>query len=166
MTITLIAAVDTNYGIGDSNNNLLYKIPNDLQRFKEITTNHKIIMGRKTWDSLPNKPLKNRINYVLTRDERFRANGAMPLNSLDEIKYIAENEEIFIIGGAELYHQTIDMADKMYLTYIFDSSKDAATYFPKFSYMDWNVDKSVLHVGYKYTPTYNHTTFSRRKKGE
>lgn len=165
MTISLIAAVDTNYGIGDSNNDLLYKIPNDLQRFKEITTNHKIIMGRKTWDSLPNKPLKNRISYVLTRDESFRASGAMRLNSLDEIKYIAENEEIFIIGGSELYHQTIDMADKMYLTYIFDSSKDVTTYFPKFSYMDWNINKSVLYVGDKYTPTYNHTIFSRRRKG-
>lgn len=100
--MNLIACIDNNWGIG-YNNNLLFHIPDDLKRFKEITNNKVVVMGRKTFESLPNvKPLPNRINIVITKDKKYRPNSVVVINSFEELLLhlkIYKQENIFIIGG-------------------------------------------------------------------
>lgn len=163
MSLSIIAMIDMGFGIGDDKGRLLYNIPKDMKRFKKITTNHKIIMGRKTWDSLPNKPLENRFNYVLTRDEDFIADGAMKITSLDEIKYISEDEEVFIIGGAEIYHQTINIVDKMYITHVHTVNQNATSFFPDFNHKQWKIESSEFHNHTQKNSSFSFTTYTRKK---
>jgi dihydrofolate reductase len=108
-----------------------------LKRFKEITSGHPVIMGRKTWESLPEKfrPLPDRLNIIVTRQLDYAALGAKICNSLDEAIEKAQGavggEEIFIIGGGELYKESIPHAKRLYLT-IIDDSKDADVFFPAY----------------------------------
>src|SRR5690606_13326231 len=100
--ISIIVAIDENKAIG-KNNQLLWHLPNDLKFFKQTTSGHPIIMGRKTFDSI-RKPLPNRKNIVITRDENLKIEGAEVVNSLSEaIRSLQEENEVFIIGGAEIY---------------------------------------------------------------
>lgn len=131
--ISLIVALDEKRGIG-RNNKLLFKIVKDLKRFKQITLGQSIIMGRKTFDSI-GKPLPKRINIVVTRNKNYQAQGCFVFNSLK--KAIAftktkDNKEIFIIGGGQIYRQSINLADKLYLTLIKGDYK-ADTLFPDYS---------------------------------
>lgn len=132
--ISLIAAIDEQRGLG-KNNQLLFKIPEDLKRFRDITRNHVIIMGRKTFESI-GRALPDRMNIVITRDKNFKANGITVVHSLDEALVVAPsygaNREIFIIGGGEIYNQAIDKADKLYLTVV-KGTYDADTFFPDYS---------------------------------
>lgn len=139
-TISLIAAIDERRGLG-KNNQLLFKIPEDLRRFRKITEGHPVIMGRKTYESI-GKPLPDRTNIVITRDENLKAEGVVIVHSLDEAltyanKYVAAspwdaNPEIFIIGGGEIFKQAIDKGDKLYLT-IVKGAYDADVFFPEYS---------------------------------
>ena len=131
--ISIIAAVAENLGIG-KNNKLLWNIPEDLQHFKKITTGHAVIMGQKTYESL-GKPLTNRINIVLSRDESFKPVGCIVAQSIDAaIKQAKKKEEkeIFFIGGGQIYSQALPIADKLYITLV-SGSYDADTFFPDYS---------------------------------
>jgi dihydrofolate reductase len=134
--ISMIAAISArNRALGDGNQ-LLWHIPEDLKRFKEITSGHPVIMGRKTWESLPEKfrPLPGRLNIIVTRQATYEAIGATVCTSLEDAFKAANAEdtsEIFIIGGGELYAQARPCADKLYLTLI-DDEKEADVYFPEY----------------------------------
>lgn len=135
--INIIAALQKkDRGLGYQGD-LLYRLPDDMKRLRELTTNQVIIMGRKTWESIPEKfrPLPNRENIVITRQTDYQASGAIVIGSLDEALVHATsffpNKEIFIFGGAELYNQALAMTEKLYLTVI-DGNKPADVFFPEY----------------------------------
>ncbi len=130
--LNLIAALGQDRVIG-KNNELLWKIPDDLKRFKALTTGHPIIMGRKTFESI-GRVLPGRTNIVITRNTELKIEGALICNSFEEAIRAASkiDSEIFIIGGAEIYRQAIDKADRLYLTVI-DEKKDGDAFFPDYS---------------------------------
>lgn len=143
--ISIIVATALNNGIG-YNNQLLYWLPNDLKRFKALTTGHTIIMGRKTFESLPKGALPNRRNIVLSRNSETRFAGAETFPSLEEaLNHCSKNEEIFIIGGESVYKQAINIADKIYLTLIDDDSKDTDAYFPTIDATIWKEKSREVH---------------------
>ena len=131
--ISIICALSENRAIG-KDNKLLWHISDDLKRFKELTIGHPIIMGRKTFESI-GKPLSGRTNIIVTRGSSYKAEGCLVFDSLekaiDQAKRI-DNEEIFIIGGGQIYNQAIDLADKLYLTLV-EGEYEADTYFPDYS---------------------------------
>ncbi|MGD1416534.1 dihydrofolate reductase [Bacillus stercoris] len=144
--ITLVACIDMNNGIGDGEGNLLFDLPRDMKHFKAITTGKIVVMGRKTWESLPVKPLPKRKNYVLTLDEDYKAEGATVLHSIKEVKELAETKEVFVIGGAEIYYQLIDDADKLIITHVHAINRNAKVHFPDFGVKEWKmVGKPVLN---------------------
>lgn len=130
--MNLIVAVDRNWAIG-KDNKLLVSIPDDMKFFRETTTGKVVVMGRKTLESFPNgKPLKNRVNIVLTRDPKYSVDGAVIVHSKEELdkelnKY--ESDDIYVIGGESIYRLLLDECDRAFVTYV-DYSYDADTYFP------------------------------------
>ena len=130
--ISAIVAVDENWGIG-FNGELLEKIPEDMKYFKELTTSNTVVMGRKTWDSLPIKPLPNRGNFIISRETPLlMENKAIRMN-LDMIKDTMEankDENYFIIGGGQIYKELLPLCDRVYVTKIFKSHENVDTYFP------------------------------------
>ncbi|MGJ0845478.1 dihydrofolate reductase [Tissierella praeacuta DSM 18095] len=144
----LIFAVDNNWNIG-YDGNLLYKISEDLKRFRRLTEGNIIIMGRKTFESLPDKKaLPNRINIVITRDKEYRAEGARVINSLKELfpllNELNPNNEMenFIIGGGEIAKQTISYCNKAYITKIFKTFEKADAFIPNLDLLhDWGIIK-------------------------
>ena len=131
MRISIIAAVARNRAIG-KDNKLLYWLPDDLRRFKALTTGHTIIMGRRTFESLPKGALPNRRNIVLSRTVH-EFPGCDAYTSLDEaLKHCSEEEDIYIIGGANVYAQAIDRADRLCLTEIDDVPDGADAFFPEY----------------------------------
>lgn len=136
--MTIIAAVAKNGVIG-KDNALPWHLPEDMRHFKTLTTGHAVLMGRKTWESLPPKfrPLPNRRNLVLTRDASYVAPGATVLHSLDEaVKVGAGETALFVIGGAELYCQMLPWADRLELTEI-DADFEGDAHFPAFDRTQW-----------------------------
>lgn len=133
--ISIIAAVARNRAIGYQNK-LIYWLPNDLKRFKQLTTGHTIIMGRNTFLSLPKGALPNRRNIVLSRSKKaFPGCDVYP--SLEEaLLHCAPDEEVYIIGGASVYKQALPLADRLCLTEIDDTPAEADTFFPP--YDDWH----------------------------
>lgn len=142
--INIIAAIGKNRELG-KDNKLLWHISQDFKRFKELTSGHVVIMGRKTYESLPEKfrPLPNRINIVITRDIDYKINGAIVCHSIKEAITSAVEEppagggktaevDIFIIGGASIYQQAIKYADKLYLTLVDKEFPDADAFFPEY----------------------------------
>ncbi len=135
--ISIIVAIAENFAIG-KNNDLLFHLPNDLKRFKEITTGHTLIMGRNTLLSLPKWPLPNRRHIVITdkKDDVFP--GCEVVFSIEEALEKVKNEkEAFIIGGGMIYRQFYPLAGKLYLTLV-HKSFDADTFFPEINYSEWN----------------------------
>ena len=142
MKVSLIVAMDKNRGIG-KNNDLMWHLPNDMRFFKETTVNHIVVMGRKNYDSIPEKyrPLPNRRNVILTRNSNFKAKDCDVFNSLDDAlgayEYGSE-KTIFIIGGGQIYALALaqEVVDEMYITYV-DGDYDADTFFPEFDESKW-----------------------------
>ena len=138
--VSIIVAIAENNVIG-KDNRLIWHLPADMKFFKEKTSGHCIITGRKNYESIPEKfrPLPNRTNIIITRQSDYRAPGAIVVRSiekaLDEAMQTGD-AEIFIIGGAEIFKQTIDKATKIYLTKIFHSF-DGDTYFPEIDFKQW-----------------------------
>lgn len=127
--ISLIVAMDKNRGIG-ANGDLLTYIPGDLPRFKKLTTGHTVIMGRKTFDSLPKGPLPNRENIVITRNKELKIDGAKVVHSLNEaIETSDKSKDIFIIGGGQIYKEALELCKKLYITHI-HKEFEADTHFP------------------------------------
>ncbi|MGG7211758.1 dihydrofolate reductase [Clostridium baratii] len=138
--LSIIVATASNNAIG-KDNNLLWHISEDLKRFKEITSGHKILMGRKTFESLPGI-LPNRPHIVLTRDTSFKVDSdkVTVIHNLDEVinNYKDSDEEVFIIGGGEIYNLLIPYVKKLYLTKV-KKEFDADTYFPQIALNEWEV---------------------------
>ena len=145
--ITIIAAVAANRAIGFENK-LLYWLPNDLKRFKALTTGHTIIMGRRTFESLPKGALPNRRNVVLSRTAtEFEGCDCYP--SLQEaLAHCAKDEDIYIIGGEKIYQQAIAIAHRLYLTIIDASAPNADAWFPTFD--GWMLKEESPRQGYSF----------------
>lgn len=148
MIISLIAAVSSNKAIG-KNNDLPWKLPDDMKYFMETTKGHHVIMGRKNYESIPMKfrPLPNRSNIVVSRQPNFKAPGCIVVNSIQHGLDIARNNgelEVFIIGGAEIYKQGLGSTQRMYLTEI-DATIDGDTFFPDFEKNDWIETSRIPH---------------------
>lgn len=147
--ISIIVAIATNGVIG-GDNKLLWHISEDLKNFKRITLGHPMIMGRKTFESFP-KALPNRQNIVVTRNPAYTANGADVVLSLDEaLKIASPKDEIFIIGGGDIYRQAMPLADKLYITHV-DLSPQGDTTFPDISSDEWREVLREPHQGYTFT---------------
>ena len=130
MNISMIAAVGRNLELGKAND-LIWHFKEDMKFFKQTTIGNTVIMGRKTFESLP-KPLADRQNIVITNNKNYTAEGADVVFSLDEALEKCKNENVFIIGGGKIYGEFLPRASKLYLTEINDACADAATYFPAF----------------------------------
>lgn len=159
--ISIIAAVACGGVIGGGNS-LLWHISEDLKRFKAITSGHPVIMGRKTFQSL-GRPLPNRTNVVVTRDSSFAAEGCIKAGSLTEaIEMFAPEQEIFIIGGGQIYSQAMPLADKLYVTYV-DARFDGDTYFPEVDDNVWRKTLSEPHPhGEKFPHPFEFTEWERK----
>ena len=144
MRISIIVAIAQNRAIGFENK-LLYWLPNDLKRFKALTTGHTIIMGRRTFESLPKGALPNRRNIVLSRQD-IEFPGAERYASLEAaLSQCPTEEEVFIIGGASVYKESMAIADKLYITHIEDTPEQADAFFPEISPMSWEETSRELH---------------------
>lgn len=143
MIVNLIVAVDENNGIG-KNNQLPWHLPADLKHFKNLTSGHSILMGRKTFDSI-GKPLPNRRNIVISRQPDLNTEGVEYCSSLDEAIRLCNHEaEIFIIGGAQIFEQALGFADILYLTAIHHNF-DTDTFFPKINTEKWIEAENIPH---------------------
>lgn len=144
MTITLIAAAAENNALG-KDNQLVWHLPDDFKRFKKLTSGHHIIMGRKTLESM-NGPLPNRTNIVITRKEDYTYEGCTIVHSLEEaLKACPQNEEVFVIGGGEIYKQALEIADKIELTRVHTTIEDADTFFPEIDKGKWQLTEEEYH---------------------
>jgi dihydrofolate reductase len=145
MPISIIVAVADNNAIG-KDNDLLWHISDDLKRFKKITSGHKIIMGKKTFLSLPVRPLPNRTSIVITDDPADHYEGCIMAYSIeDAISKCGEEEECFIIGGGSVYTQFLPLADKLYLTKV-NRSYEADTFFPEIRSDEWELIEQEDHI--------------------
>lgn len=143
MIVSSIVATAENNGIG-KDNQLLWRLPADLKHFKDITTGHTVIMGRKTFDSV-GKPLPNRRNIVVTRKTELEIPGAEVVNTIEAALALCDdNEEVFIVGGAEIYKMAMPMTDKIYLTVV-HGTFDADTFFPAIDPEIWKETDVVNH---------------------
>jgi len=151
--ISLLVAISKNRAIGKENQ-LLFSIPADLKRFKQLTLNHPVIMGRKTFESI-GRPLPERTNIVITRDRGYKAEGVTVTYSLTEAIETARNteqQEIFIIGGGQIYEAAMPVADRLYVTVIDTHVDNADTFFPEYPHFTKVLLKEEnKHDGLKYT---------------
>jgi dihydrofolate reductase len=135
--IAIIVAVAQNFAIG-KNNELLFHLPNDLKRFKKITKGHSVIMGKKTFFSLPNGPLPQRRNIVITDIPEDTFEGCESVNSIEEVIELVKNEEMaFVIGGGMIYRQFYPIAGKLFLTLV-QKDFDADIFFPEINFNKWS----------------------------
>lgn len=153
--ISAIVAVDVNWGIG-YDGELLERIPEDMKYFRELTENNIVIMGRKTWDSLPTQPLPNRDNLIISSQLHLDYNKyqdyAVGTQNMENTKFLlamlknnyaiqSNNKDIFIIGGGSIYEQLLPYCDTVYLTYIGKDHKNVDTYFPRIDKdPEWEID--------------------------
>ncbi len=141
--ISLIAAMAQNRTIG-INNTLPWRLPGELKYFKAVTMGHHILMGRKTYESI-GKPLPGRTTVIITRNAGYTAEGCIIANSIDAaIHASASDNEIFFVGGAELYSQALAVADRLYLTEI-QKDYEGDAHFPEFDYNQWHEVKREKH---------------------
>jgi dihydrofolate reductase len=159
--IIMIAAVAENNALG-KNNELVWHLPNDFKRFKSLTTNHHIIMGRKTFESFP-KPLPNRVHVVITRQKDYNPEGCIVVDSIEKaIAVCPENEDSYIIGGGEIYSLGIEHADILEITKVHHSF-DADAYFPEIDKTDWQLVESEENFkDEKHLYDYTYETYIRR----
>ena len=162
--LSLVAAISENNVIG-KDNKIIWSLPEDLKRFKEITTGHTIIMGRKTFESL-GRILPERKHIVLTRDKdyRVRDENVQIVNEISDLdKYIDSDEECFVIGGAIVYRQLLPKVNKMYITRI-HSKFEGDSYFPVISENEWNIIEKVQGTKDEKNPyNYDFIIYERKK---
>ena len=148
MIVSLIVAISNNKVIG-KNNQLIWNLPKDMKFFMDTTLGHPVIMGRKNFESIPEKfrPLKNRTNIIITRNKNYEALDCKVVHSIEESLKCMDfgNEEVFVIGGGEIYRKflELDLIDKMYITHI-DEFFDGDTFFPDFNLDKW-ISKEILN---------------------
>lgn len=134
--LTIVAVVGERMELGREGD-LVWHIPEDLKHFKEITLGGAVIMGRKTWESLPVRPLPGRLNIVVSRNPDFRPEGAVKAASLEEAVEAAKGSDVFIIGGESIYRAAMPMADRLELTHVLATSDEADRWFPEVSPEIW-----------------------------
>jgi len=159
MSFSIIAAIGKNNELG-KDNNLIWKLPNDLKFFKEVTTGHTIIMGRRTFESLP-KMLPNRHHIVISSSNDFPSEVEV-FNSIDSLleKYKDVGDELFIIGGGSIYKLFIDYADKLYLTEVESEDNSATVYFPNFNKKLY--DKEIIKENNDGDIKYTHVIYKKK----
>jgi dihydrofolate reductase len=146
MIVSLIAAMSENRVIG-RDQDLPWKLSSDLKNFKSLTTGHHILMGRKTFESMGSKPLKNRTNIIISKNLRMPPPSCHLFSDIDQGINFARKQgerELFVIGGASIYEKAVNFADKIYLTVVHTSIDDGDTYFPEFHPELW--DEAITHV--------------------
>lgn len=161
--LSLIVAISENNAIGKAGDLLCY-LPNDLKHFKAVTTGATVVMGKKTFFSLPRHPLPNRRNIVLTRDHTFSYENTDIAHSISELtEIIAEDENVFIIGGGNVYEQFIEHVEKMYITRIHHTWEDADTFFPEIDPAIWQCISQEQHeVDERHDYAYTFMEYTRR----
>ena len=160
--ISIIVAIAENHAIG-FNNDLLWHIPEDLKRFKRITIGHKIIMGKRTFESLPVRPLPNRTSIVISDDPKDVFEGCIMAYSIQEaIDHCSPDEECFIIGGGMVYRQFLPLADKLYITRVHERF-EADVFFPEIDLEYWEEEKVEVPMDPDRKMNYSFTTYLRKK---
>ncbi|MFA5998321.1 MAG: dihydrofolate reductase [Candidatus Paceibacterota bacterium] len=160
--LSLIAALGKGRELGFEGK-LLWHLPDDMKRFKELTLGHPVIMGRKTWESLPEKfrPLPGRTNIVVTRQAGYEAAGAVVTNSLESARAVSKRavgaDEIFIIGGGELYAAALPFTNRLYLTLV-DAAPEADTFFPPYE-QEFKIIRDEAGIG---EPPHRFQIFERK----
>lgn len=158
--ISIICIIAKNRAIG-FNNKLLYDIPEDMKHFKEITSGQVVIMGERTFHSMNDRPLPNRVNIVVTLDKNFKAPDCLVAHSMAESIELAKTQkgrEIFFIGGGMIYKQALPLADKLYLTVVDDEPKEADTFFPDYSEFKNIVSRKTIATASGYRITFMELT--------
>lgn len=160
--ISIIVAVSEDFGIG-KNNELLWHIPDDLKRFKKLTYGKTVIMGKKTWESLPKKPLTGRKNIVITDKVGEHFDLSFAAYSIEEaLAMCNKDEEIFIIGGGSIYNQFMPLADRLYITHVHKKAP-ADIYFPEIDPEVWEVaEKEDYNAGNDAVIPYTFTIYKRK----
>lgn len=168
MVISLIAAVSKNGVIG-KDNDLPWSLPDDMKYFMQTTSRHHVIMGRKNYESIPEKfrPLPNRTNIVVTHQRDYQAPGCVVVHSIDSALAVArqgDDEEIFIIGGAGIFSQSLEVTQRMYLTEI-DAVVDGDIFFPEYDPSDW-IETSRRHhpTDERHAFSFDFVVYDRQKK--
>jgi dihydrofolate reductase len=134
--ISIIVAIAENYAIG-KDNDLLWHIPADLKRFKSLTTGHTVIMGKKTYESLPRRPLPNRVNIVISDNIEDHFDQCVMAGSIEEaITRLNPEDENFVIGGASVYRQFLPLSDRLYITWV-HKSFEGDVFFPGIDFSEW-----------------------------
>jgi len=161
--ISIIVAVSEDWGIG-KNNELLWHISEDLRRFKRLTTGKTVIMGKKTWESLPKRPLPGRRNIVLTDNPKEIIENAVTVYSIkDAIGKCDDSEEVFIIGGGSIYRQFMPVADRLYITHVHKKTP-ADVYFPEIDLKLWKVtEREEFKESEENLIPYTYTIYERKK---
>ena len=159
--VTLIAAVARNGAIG-KDNRLLWQLPEDMQRFKALTLGHAVLMGRKTWESLPAKfrPLPGRRNIVISRNANLQLPGAAIAHNLINAISAAGDENVFVIGGGEVYNHALPLADRLELTEVDDAPAGDA-FFPTVDRRLWQETARESHPATATAPAYAFVTYKR-----
>jgi len=162
--ISIIVAVSEDWGIG-KDNELLWHIAEDLKRFKRLTSGNTVIMGKKTWESLPRRPLPGRKNIVLTDNPNESIDGSVTVYSIDDaLGKCGREEEVFVIGGGSVYRQFMVMADRLYITHVHKRAP-ADVYFPEIDPYIWEVvEKEEFITGESNLIPYTYVIYERRKK--
>lgn len=143
--LTIIVAAAENNAIG-KDNDLLWHLPIDFKRFKKLTTGHHIIMGRKTFESLPGM-LPNRTHVIITRQKDYIQENCIVVNSLEEaITYTSSDTQPFIIGGGEIYKQAMEAANCIEITRVHETFEEADTFFPKIDLKNWKLEDEDKHL--------------------
>lgn len=161
--MNIIVAIADNYAIGKSGDLLCY-LPDDLKHFKALTTGATVVMGKKTFFSLPRRPLPNRRNIVLTRDISFTHEGVDVAHSIEELTSTLKPEEkVFIIGGGEVYRQFMPLAKELHITHIHHTWKDADTFFPEIDTSIWQRLNEEFHeADEKHAYAFTFATYVRK----
>lgn len=161
-TIKAIVAVDENGAIGRQGD-LLCHLPADMRHFKEMTMGHSIVMGRKTFESFPRRPLPGRQNLVITRSAGWQYPGVTVAHSLEQAIALAETDTIFIIGGAQIYEQALPVVDVLHLTLIHARWASADVYFPALDPNQWQEVEREHHTSdHRNAYEYDFITLKRR----
>lgn len=162
--LSLIAAIAEDGAIGKQQA-LLCHLPNDLKRFKTITSGHTVIMGRRTFESLPNGALPNRNNIVVTHNKNAILKNARIATDIEEALLIEQpDKEQFVIGGATLYEQTITLADRLYITFIHHKFPEADTFFPTIDPAIWiEVEREEMPADERHPYPYAFVIYERRR---
>lgn len=159
--VILIAAVAENNALG-KDNQIIWHLPNDFKRFKQLTTGHHIIMGRKTFESFP-KPLPNRTHIVISRQKDYQPDGCTVVHNLEQaFEVCPKNQDIFIIGGAQIYELALSFCDKLELTRVHQAF-EADAFFPTINGQDWKltgVDKQYKDE--KHAVDFTYETYLRK----